>query len=77
MDLNAGGFGSAEPRAVASEAEAVLDGWFRAATEHPPAGLEERWRALLMGDGAEPMEPQIAGEPGQVDLDTQEEFGPG
>lgn len=77
MDLNAGGFGSADPRAVASEAEAVLNGWFRAATEHPPVDLEERWRALLMGDGAEPMEPQVAGEPGQVDLDTQEEFGPG
>lgn len=71
MDLNAEGFAGADPGAVASQAEAVLRGWFGAATERPLADLEERWRALLMAGSTEPMEPVAPDEPDEVGFDAE------
>lgn len=62
MDLDAQGFGGADPATVASQAEIVLRGWLRAATERPLTDVGARLRALLTDGGPETTEIDAAGE---------------
>ncbi len=70
MDLDARGFGAADPTTVASQAEIVLRGWLGAATERPLMDVEARWRALLTESGPGSMETDAAGEMDELQTST-------
>lgn len=71
MDLDAQGFGAADPATVASQAEIVLRGWLRAATERPILDVEARWRALLAEGRPDSTEVYAAGERDEIQLDAE------